>query len=160
MQLPFLKKLPEPIQKFILRSILVFIVWKLLYHLVLYPIRVPDEQLTHITATITKELVQLNYPDKIIDENAFHYPGPKPFNRETAVLMMADSVEAASRSMKKHDAESIYKLVNDVIDNQIAQNQFSNCNITFRDITELKRLFCKMLGSIYHVRVEYSGAGI
>ncbi|MBS1764670.1 MAG: HDIG domain-containing protein [Bacteroidetes bacterium] len=101
-----------------------------------------------------------NYPDKIIDENAFHYPGPKPFNRETAVLMMADSVEAASRSLKKHDAESINKLVNDILDNQIAQNQFSNCDITFRDITELKKLFCKMLGSIYHVRVEYSGAGI
>ena len=96
-----------------------------------------------------------NYPDKIIDENAFHYPGPKPFSRETAVLMMADSVEAASRSLKKHDSESINKLVDDIIDNQIAHGQFSNCNITFRDITELKRLFKKMLGSIYHVRVEY-----
>jgi putative nucleotidyltransferase with HDIG domain len=96
-----------------------------------------------------------NYPDKIIDENAFHYPGPKPFNKETAVLMMADSVEAASRSLKKHDAQSINKLVEDIIDNQIAQEQFSNCNITFRDISELKKLFKKMLGSIYHVRVEY-----
>ncbi len=77
MQLPFLKKLPEPIQKFILRSILVFIVWKLLYHLVLYPIRVPDEQLTHITATITKELVQLNYPDKIIHVETIKHPQQK-----------------------------------------------------------------------------------
>ena len=99
-----------------------------------------------------------NYPDKIIDENAFHYPGPKPFSRETAVLMMADSVEAASRSLKKHDSENINKLVDDIIDNQIAHGQFSNCNITFRDITELKKLFKKMLGSIYHVRVEYTVA--
>ncbi len=96
-----------------------------------------------------------NYPDKMIDEDAFHYPGPKPFSRETAVLMMADSVEAASRSLKIHDSEHINKLVEDIIDNQIAQQQFSNCNITFRDITELKKLFKKMLGSIYHVRVEY-----
>ena len=96
-----------------------------------------------------------NYPDKMIDEDDFHYPGPKPFSRETAVLMMADSVEAASRSLKIHDSEHINKLVEDIIDNQIAQQQFSNCNITFRDITELKKLFKKMLGSIYHVRVEY-----
>lgn len=96
-----------------------------------------------------------NFPDKIVDENAFHYPGPKPFSKETAVLMMTDSVEAASRSLTKPDAESIDKLVENIIDHQIEQNQFSNCNITFRDISELKKLYKKMLGSIYHVRVEY-----
>ncbi len=99
-----------------------------------------------------------NYPDKMVDENAFHYPGPKPFSKETAVLMMTDSVEAASRSLPKHDAESIDGLVENIIDHQIEQNQFSNCNITFRDISELKKLYKKMLGSIYHVRVEYPGA--
>lgn len=99
-----------------------------------------------------------NFPDKMVDENAFHYPGPKPFSKETAVLMMTDSVEAASRSLSKPDAESIDKLVENIIDHQIEQNQFSNCNITFRDITELKKLFKKMLGSIYHVRVEYPHA--
>ena len=99
-----------------------------------------------------------NFPDKMVDENAFHYPGPKPFSKETAVLMMTDSVEAASRSLSKPDAESIDKLVENIIDHQIEQNQFSNCNITFRDITELKKLYKKMLGSIYHVRVEYPHA--
>lgn len=96
-----------------------------------------------------------NYPDKIVDENMFHYPGPKPFSKETAVLMMADSVEAASRSLQVHDAISISKLVDSIIENQIEQGQFDNCPITFRDITEVKKIFKKMLGSIYHVRVEY-----
>lgn len=97
-----------------------------------------------------------NYPDKIIDEEMFHYPGPKPFSKETAVLMMADSVEAASRSLKNYDTSSIENLVEKIIDNQIEQEQFVNCNITFRDISEIKKLFKKMLGSIYHVRVEYA----
>lgn len=96
-----------------------------------------------------------NYPDKIVDENMFHYPGPKPFSKETAVLMMADSVEAASRSLQVHDAENLSKLVDSIIENQIEQGQFDNCPITFRDITEVKKIFKKMLGSIYHVRVEY-----
>lgn len=96
-----------------------------------------------------------NYPDKIVDENMFHYPGPKPFSKETAVLMMADSVEAASRSLQVHDAANLSKLVDSIIENQIEQGQFDNCPITFRDITEVKKIFKKMLGSIYHVRVEY-----
>lgn len=96
-----------------------------------------------------------NYPDKIVDENMFHYPGPKPYSKETAVLMMADSVEAASRSLQVHDAANISKLVDSIIENQIEQGQFDNCPVTFRDITEIKKIFKKMLGSIYHVRVEY-----
>lgn len=96
-----------------------------------------------------------NYPDKIADEEDFRYPGPLPYSKETAVLMMADSVEAASRSMKKIDKESIEKLVDNIIDSQIEQNQFINCDITFRDITRIKKIFKKMLMSIYHVRMEY-----
>lgn len=96
-----------------------------------------------------------NYPDKLVDEQMFHYPGPKPFSRETAVLMMADSVEAASRSLQKHDAAAIDKLVDDIIENQVQQEQFVNCDITYRDISSIKKIFKKMLGSIYHVRIEY-----
>lgn len=90
-----------------------------------------------------------------IDEKLFQYPGPNPYSKETAVLMMADSVEAASRSLKHYDGESIEKLVNSIIDSQIKENQFSNANITFRDITVIKKMFKKKLMSIYHVRVEY-----
>ncbi len=96
-----------------------------------------------------------NYPDKIIDENTFRYPGPTPFSKETAVLMMADSVEAASRSLKNVDAETLEDLVEVIIDQQIDQGQFSNSDITFRDIARVKRIFKRMLISIYHVRVEY-----
>lgn len=96
-----------------------------------------------------------NYPDKIPNEDDFRYPGPKPFSRETAVLMMADSVEAAARSLTVHDSESIDKLVEKIIHHQINSDQFENCDITYRDITAIKKMFKKMLSSIYHVRVAY-----
>lgn len=95
------------------------------------------------------------FPEEEIDEQKFHYPGPIPFSKETAVLMMADSVEAASRSLKKYDFESIDALVEKIIDGQIDQNQFSNADITFKDINRLKKIFKKKLMNMYHVRVEY-----
>lgn len=95
------------------------------------------------------------FPEEEIDENKFHYPGPIPFSKETAVLMMSDSVEAASRSLKKYDAETIDALVEKIIDSQIEQNQFANADITFRDINTLKKIFKKKLMNMYHVRVEY-----
>jgi putative nucleotidyltransferase with HDIG domain len=95
------------------------------------------------------------FPNEEIDEAKFHYPGPIPFSKETAVLMMADSVEAASRSLKKYDAESIDALVEKIINSQIEQNQFTNADITFRNINTLKKIFKKKLMNIYHVRVEY-----
>ncbi len=96
-----------------------------------------------------------NFPEMVPDEILFRYPGPLPFSRETAVLMMADSVEAASRSLKNADAESISNLVDSIIDNQITQKQFDNAPITLKDISEIKKLFKKMLMSIYHIRIEY-----
>lgn len=96
-----------------------------------------------------------NFPEKIPDEVLFRYPGPLPFSRETAVLMMADSVEASSRSLKNADADSISNLVDFIIDNQISQKQFDNAPITLKDISEIKKLFKKMLMSIYHVRIDY-----
>jgi putative nucleotidyltransferase with HDIG domain len=96
-----------------------------------------------------------NFPEKIPDDEVFRYTGPLPFSRETAVLMIADSVEAASRSLKNADATHISELVDHIIDNQIQQKQFDNSPITLKDISELRKLFKKMLISIYHVRVEY-----
>ena len=89
------------------------------------------------------------------DENQFKYPGPIPFSKETAVLMIADGVEAASRSLKKHDAMSINDLVDSIIDYKIANNQFINSDITFKDITSIKKIFKKRLMNIYHARIEY-----
>ncbi len=98
---------------------------------------------------------QKEFPEEIINEAKFHYPGPIPFSKETAVLMMADSVEAASRSLKKYDVESIDTLVEGIITTQIAQNQFVNADITFKDINTLKKIFKKKLMNVYHIRVEY-----
>ena len=85
-----------------------------------------------------------NYPEEIVNEDDFRYPGPLPFSRETAVLMMADSVEAASRSLSAPTSEAINALVDQVIESQIEAEQFVNCDITFRDITSIKKIFKKM----------------
>lgn len=98
-----------------------------------------------------------NFPDLEIDEGKFRYPGPKPFSKETAVLMMADSVEAASRSLKQPNAQSISDLVDNIINKQLLYEQYLNADITLRDIARIKKLFKKMLNSIYHVRIEYPG---
>ena len=96
-----------------------------------------------------------NYPHAEVDEGAFRYPGPIPFSRETAVVMMADAVEATSRSMKNFSAETIDLMVETIISQQINDNQFINADITFKDLTAIKKIFKKMLMNIYHVRVEY-----
>jgi membrane-associated HD superfamily phosphohydrolase len=89
------------------------------------------------------------------NEASFRYPGPIPFSKETAILMMADGVEAASRSLKQYDAVTIDDLVENIINSKIEQNQFLNSDITFRDINNIKKIFKKRLMNIYHVRVEY-----
>lgn len=122
------------------------------------PEQIIDFIRTHHGTTITAYFYrsfQNAFPGEKIDESKFHYPGPIPFSKETAVLMMADSVEAASRSLKKYDAEAIDNLVEMIINKQIEQEQFVNADITFKDINALKKIFKKKLMNIYHVRVEY-----
>lgn len=77
MKYNILTNIPKPIRSFLLKSLLVFVVWKLLYHLVLYPVRVPDAQLTHVTAIITKKLIQIHYPNSIISIEKFNTPLPR-----------------------------------------------------------------------------------
>ncbi|WP_214228065.1 HDIG domain-containing metalloprotein [Pedobacter sp. B4-66] len=96
-----------------------------------------------------------NSPEKFVDENIFRYPGPIPFSKETGVLMLADSVEAASRSLKNPDAQSINDLVERIIDYKLEQNQLDNCDITLKDLETIKLIFKTMLMSIYHVRIDY-----
>jgi membrane-associated HD superfamily phosphohydrolase len=85
----------------------------------------------------------------------FTYPGPIPFSKESAILMMADSVEAACRSLRDPNAESIEKLIEAIISNQMKEGQFENADITLRDIRLIKKMFKKMVMNIYHVRIEY-----
>ena len=96
-----------------------------------------------------------NFPEKFIDENIFRYPGPIPFSKETGVLMLADSVEAASRSLKEPNAEGISSLVDRIIDYKLEQGQLNNSNITLKDLTVIKSIFKNMLMSIYHIRLDY-----
>ena len=96
-----------------------------------------------------------NFPEKFVDENIFRYPGPIPFSKETAVLMLADSVEAASRSLKEPDVLSISQLVERIIDYKLNQDQLNDSNITLKDIETIKMIFKTMLMGIYHVRIEY-----
>jgi putative nucleotidyltransferase with HDIG domain len=96
-----------------------------------------------------------NFPEKVPDEELFRYPGPLPYSKETTVLMMADSVEAASRSLKSADPESIDKLVDGIIDHQMETGQYDNAPVTLRDIRDIRKIFKKMLMSMYHARIDY-----
>ena len=95
------------------------------------------------------------FPDKDVNINMFTYPGPKPYSKETAVLMMADSVEAASRSLSKIDEETISNLVDNIITDQMNDGQFDHVDINFKDITNIKDVFKDKLRNIYHARIKY-----
>lgn len=96
-----------------------------------------------------------DYPGEEFNEASFRYNGPIPFSKETSILMMADSVEAASRSLKQYDEASISSLVEAIIDKQIDTKQFLNSELTLKDITRIKKILKKLLMNIYHIRVEY-----
>ena len=95
------------------------------------------------------------HPTEIVDKSLFQYPGPNPFTREQAILMMADTVEAASRSLNEYTEESISNLVNKLIDGQVADGFFKECPITFRDIALAKLVLIDRLKAIYHTRISY-----
>jgi len=113
---------------------------------------------THHGTGITKYFY-INYcnahPTEVIDKSQFQYPGPNPFTREQAILMMADTVEAASRSLNEYTEESISNLVNKLIDGQVADGFFKECPITFRDIALAKQVLIERLKAIYHTRISY-----
>ena len=95
------------------------------------------------------------HPDDPVDDLLFTYPGPTPFTREQAILMMADTVEAASRSLKEYTEQSIRDLVDKLIDNQVSEGYFRECPITFRDIQYAKTVLIEKLKTIYHTRISY-----
>lgn len=111
----------------------------------------------HGTSTVQyfyRSMINSN-PDEEVDIAEFTYPGPKPFSKETSILMMADSVEAASRALKTYSPESISDLVESIVAHQINEEQFSDTNITYGDISAVKKIFKKRLSNIYHARIEY-----
>ena len=90
-----------------------------------------------------------------VDEKDFRYPGPKPFSKETAILMMSDAVEAASKSLREPTVDKIHQFVDNIINKQIDEKQFNDCNITLSEIETVKKVLIKKLINIYHLRVEY-----
>ena len=95
------------------------------------------------------------HPDEEIDIEKFSYPGPNPFTKEQAILMMADAVEAASRSLSEYTEESISTLIEKIIDGQVSEGYFKECPITFKDIATVKALFKEKLKTVYHTRITY-----
>ena len=125
------------------------------------PEKIIDFITTHQGTTKTKFFYNSfinKYPDKDVNDANFTYPGPTPFTKETAILMMADSIEAASRSLKEYSDASIDKLVENIVNTQIKEGQFYNAPITFREITKAKKIFKEKLKNIYHARVSYPKA--
>lgn len=122
------------------------------------PTIIKDFILTHHGTGLAKYFYikyKNEHPDEEVDVKPFAYPGPNPFTREQALLMMADTVEAASRSLTEYTEESISQLVNRLIDGQVAEGFFKECPITFRDITQAKQVLIERLKSIYHTRISY-----
>lgn len=95
------------------------------------------------------------HPGEEPNEELFTYPGPNPFSKETAILMMADAVEAASRSLPEYTEESIGNLVDKIIDCQVEEGFFKECPITFLDIATIKKVFKEKLTTSYHTRISY-----
>lgn len=98
---------------------------------------------------------QNEHPNEKVDIDKFRYPGVNPFTKEQAILMMADSVEAASRSLSEYTEDSIGSLVDKIIDSQVTDGFFKDCPITFKDIAQVKTLFKEKLKTIYHTRITY-----
>ncbi len=124
------------------------------YHL---PPEVQDFIRTHHGTTMTgyfyaKE--KERHPEGF-DESLFRYPGPRPYSRETAVVMIVDTVEAACRSLKTHTKEATDEMIDRLIDGKIASGQLENCPLSYGDVAKIRRFLKTKMMSIYHVRVEY-----
>ncbi|WP_074406459.1 MULTISPECIES: HD family phosphohydrolase [Aquimarina] len=120
------------------------------------PDRVIDFIRTHHgTSTVYYFYSKEKETNENVNIEDFRYPGPKPFSKETAILMMSDSVEAASKSLKDPTSSLIDSFVEKIVSKQMEDNQFLNANITFKEIQQIKKVFKRKLTNIYHLRIEY-----
>jgi putative nucleotidyltransferase with HDIG domain len=122
--------------------------------------KIPDRIIDFIRTHHGSMLVYYFYSrekesSEMVDEDLFRYPGPIPFSKETAILMMSDSVEAASKSLKDPDALTIDAFVEKIIEKQIEEKQFLNSDITLKEIEKVKKVLKRKLINIYHLRIEY-----
>ncbi len=122
------------------------------------PVIIRDFILTHHGHGMSKYFYikyQNEHPNEVVDKSIFTYPGPNPSTREQAILMMADTCEAASHSLKEYTEESISNMVNKLVDQQVKDGFFTECRITFYDIAVAKQVLIERLRAIYHTRIQY-----
>lgn len=124
--------------------------------------RLPDRIIDFIRTHHGTSLVYYFYmkeqelnPEEKVDISKFQYPGPIPFSKETAILMICDAAEAATKSIKNPTAQSIDVLIDKIVEKQKSDNQFINSDITFREIEKIKKVVKKKLMNMYHLRIEY-----
>jgi hypothetical protein len=94
-------------------------------------------------------------PDLELRKEDYMYPGPNPTTRETAVVMLSDSIEAASRSLPEKNEETLSNLINQIIDSKIDNHELDDAPLTFKDIKDIKAIFLEKMKNIYHVRIQY-----
>lgn len=122
------------------------------------PVTIVDFIRTHHGRSMAKYFYikyQNEHPDEVVDKEIFTYPGPNPYTLEQAILMMADTCEAASHSLQVYNEETISTLVNKLIDQQVSEGYFKECKITFYDIATAKQVLIDRLKAIYHTRIQY-----
>ncbi|WP_185852175.1 HD family phosphohydrolase [Blattabacterium cuenoti] len=152
---PHEKLSPKESAKIILEHVSIGVELARKYHL---PDPVTDFIRTHHGNSIVYffyEKQKKIYPNIKVDKKQFQYSGPKPFSKETAIVMIADSVEAASKSIKNPSSKDLESLVENIIKKQKIENQFSNADITLKEIEKIKQVLKKKLINIYHTRIEY-----
>ena len=124
--------------------------------------KLPPRIIDFITTHHGTDVVRYFYNNEVsrrgadnVDLAQYTYPGPSPFSKETAVVMLADSIEAASRTIKDYSPDIISQLVEDIVNEKIVHGQLNYADLTFRDIETVKTLFKRKLQNIYHTRIEY-----
>ncbi len=126
------------------------------YHL---PPRIQDLIREHHGRSLVKyfyiQAMQQAGPDEVVDEAAFRYPGPNPRSKETAILLLADTCEAAIRAMRPSTREELEELVNRLIDERVAEGELNDCNLTFRELQTIKEVFMHILQGVHHPRIQY-----
>jgi cyclic-di-AMP phosphodiesterase PgpH len=118
---------------------------------------IPQHHGTRTLHYFLKKAEAASHPDEVVDENDFRYPGPKPQFKEAAIMMIADSCEAAARSLEQPTPENIRFIVTRILDAIVADDQLDECDLTLRELTQIRESMIRSLVAIYHSRVDYPG---
>ncbi|MEE8392156.1 MAG: metal-dependent phosphohydrolase, partial [Anaerolineae bacterium] len=116
---------------------------------------IPEHHGTSWVSFLYHKAVQLAGDASLVDPAGFHHQGPKPQSRETALVMLSDGCEATVRSVRPGSAEEVAEIVNRIIDQRVDEAQFSECNLTLRDLDVIRETFVSVLKGVFHPRIKY-----